>query len=540
MDMDSLLGHRLLHALANPAVWEKCDGGASAANGTLDCWLSLEPLAREEPVLADVAALGLGTLPCDWPMEQASHLAVDILFDHCLAVFGRHCREEATGPNQKASQLHRIRKIRSCRLEPDRLVFQVDLHWIRLLLQGALSIPPLQATSLSPPFLAALAQGYRKALRTGDRELSQETLLECLLHELQCSGKYPEWPWKELFALTLPSPSIGTSKLYPPQTAVTCPTLARPAFEGLLNAEASDPEFIQALLPADTKLPEFQRLLDDICEQHREERRKEKDAESKRRGGGRKRARSPKSLGHGPETPAEDLFQEEIPHHTLDDVILPPGTASQIADLTRAITHRSVVLEKWGLGKLFDYGQGLTALFEGPSGTGKTHCARALAGELSYRLVTVNLAQVENRYIGESEKNLQRIFDEADSETILFFDEADAFFTCRSDSDAPMTSHINRMVCVLLREMERFDGTLILATNRSVSLDSAFERRIAYRIHFPRPDVEQRSRIWQSMLAPDSLPVATELDMTELAEHYDLTGGQIKTVVLNAAFAAAE
>jgi len=199
-----------------------------------------------------------------------------------------------------------------------------------------------------------------------------------------------------------------------------------------------------------------------------------------------------------------------------------------------------MVLDSWGLGKNFDYGRGLTALFEGPSGTGKTHCARALAGELSHRLVTVNLGQVENRFVGESEKNLLRIFEQADPETILFFDEADAVFTRRMESNNPMATHVNRMVCVLLREMERFDGTLILATNRGLHLDSAFERRIAFRIHFPRPDAEQRRGIWRGMLGVDSLPVADNLDVDELAESYDLSGGQIKTAVLNAAFAAAE
>jgi SpoVK/Ycf46/Vps4 family AAA+-type ATPase len=233
-----------------------------------------------------------------------------------------------------------------------------------------------------------------------------------------------------------------------------------------------------------------------------------------------------------------ELLDIEEPTHTLADVVLPDDVSSQVASLAQAIRHRKLVMEDWGLGRRLDYGRGLTALFEGPSGTGKTHCTRALAGELGYRLVTVDLAQVENKYIGESEKNLLRIFRETGPETIVFFDEADAVFTRRMGSDSPMATHANRMVCVLLRELERFDGTVILATNRALCLDPAFERRIAFRIHFPRPDARQRREIWQGMLSVESLPVETSLDIEELARH-DLSGGQIKTALLNAAFAAA-
>jgi SpoVK/Ycf46/Vps4 family AAA+-type ATPase len=184
-------------------------------------------------------------------------------------------------------------------------------------------------------------------------------------------------------------------------------------------------------------------------------------------------------------------------------------------------------------------GRGVTCLFAGPSGVGKTLSAEVLAHELGVDLYTIDLSQVVDKYIGETEKNLERIFTEAEGVNgVLFFDEADALFGKRSDVQSAHDRHANVEVAYLLQRMERFDGVAVLATNLRGNLDEAFTRRIDVIVQFTEPDVDERLRLWQLHLPP-TLPVADDLDLPLLAKALDITGGVIRNVTLAAAYMAA-
>jgi SpoVK/Ycf46/Vps4 family AAA+-type ATPase len=176
----------------------------------------------------------------------------------------------------------------------------------------------------------------------------------------------------------------------------------------------------------------------------------------------------------------------------------------------------------------------MTLLFSGPPGVGKTACAEGLAAELGLSILVADYGQVENCFVGETEKNISRLFREAASHrALLFLDEADAVLANR---DRAFRNWEVRAVNVLLQQIERYEGVCILATNRLEDLDRALERRVSIKIRFERPDTEQRRRIWE-ILVPPSLPLADDVDLDSLAE-YDLSGGEIKNALLNAARAA--
>jgi SpoVK/Ycf46/Vps4 family AAA+-type ATPase len=178
-------------------------------------------------------------------------------------------------------------------------------------------------------------------------------------------------------------------------------------------------------------------------------------------------------------------------------------------------------------------------LFAGPSGVGKTLSAEVLASELGVDLYTIDLSQVVDKYIGETEKNLERIFTEAEGVNgVLFFDEADALFGKRSDVQSAHDRHANVEVAYLLQRMERFDGVAVLATNLRGNLDEAFTRRIDVILQFTEPDADERLRLWELHLPP-SLPVADDLDLQLLAKTLDVTGGVIRNITLAAAYLAA-
>jgi SpoVK/Ycf46/Vps4 family AAA+-type ATPase len=184
-------------------------------------------------------------------------------------------------------------------------------------------------------------------------------------------------------------------------------------------------------------------------------------------------------------------------------------------------------------------GHGVTCLFAGPSGVGKTLSAEVLAHELGVDLYTIDLSQVVDKYIGETEKNLERIFTEAEGVNgVLFFDEADALFGKRSDVQSAHDRHANVEVAYLLQRMERFDGVAVLATNLRGNLDEAFTRRIDVILQFTEPDVDERLQLWQLHLPP-KLPVADDLDLPLLAKALDITGGVIRNITLAAAYIAA-
>jgi SpoVK/Ycf46/Vps4 family AAA+-type ATPase len=178
-------------------------------------------------------------------------------------------------------------------------------------------------------------------------------------------------------------------------------------------------------------------------------------------------------------------------------------------------------------------------LFAGPSGTGKTLAAEVIASELGVDLYEVDLATVVDKYIGETEKHLDRIFDEAERVNgVLFFDEADALFGKRSDVRDAHDRYANVEVAFLLQRMERFDGVAVLASNLRANVDEAFLRRLDLVIEFPLPDADDRRRIWRLCLPP-TLPTSDDVDIDVLAERFDLTGGSIRNVALGAAHAAA-
>jgi SpoVK/Ycf46/Vps4 family AAA+-type ATPase len=197
------------------------------------------------------------------------------------------------------------------------------------------------------------------------------------------------------------------------------------------------------------------------------------------------------------------------------------------------------VLVDWGFNRRISLGKGLTALFAGPPGTGKTMAAEVIAGELGLDLFTIDLSSVVSKYIGETEKNLERIFTAAaEADAILFFDEADALFGKRSEVRDAHDRYANVEIAYLLQRMERYEGLAILATNLSRHLDEAFSRRLQFVVEFPFPGEAERERIWQRCFPPEA-PRSPAVDPVELARRFPLPGGNIKNIVLHAAYLAA-
>ena len=191
----------------------------------------------------------------------------------------------------------------------------------------------------------------------------------------------------------------------------------------------------------------------------------------------------------------------------------------------------------WGNARAWNEG-GLSALFAGAPGTGKTMCAEALAAELDLPLYRIDLSQVVDKYIGETEKNLKRLFDAADAaDLILFFDEADALFGKRTEVKDAHDRYANLEVSYLLERMERFKGLALLATNRKKDLDEAFLRRLRFVVEFPLPDAQERARIWRSVVPPQV--DASALDLDFLAQRFALSGGHIRAIVFHACLQAA-
>ncbi|MCB9727588.1 MAG: AAA family ATPase [Deltaproteobacteria bacterium] len=223
----------------------------------------------------------------------------------------------------------------------------------------------------------------------------------------------------------------------------------------------------------------------------------------------------------------------------LDDLILPEETKGQIREIIEAVAAQQIVFREWGFGKKFNKGRGLSALFDGDPGTGKTLAAEIIAAELGLGLYRVNVANVMSKYIGETEKNLSRVFGEARSaHAVLLFDEADSLFSKRVEVKQANDRFANMEVNTLLQLIERYDGLVMLTTNLKTSLDSALERRLSFKIAFPFPDAETRATIWRHLL-PESAPLGDDLDYDLLGDCYELSGGSIKNAVLRAAYRAA-
>jgi hypothetical protein len=234
----------------------------------------------------------------------------------------------------------------------------------------------------------------------------------------------------------------------------------------------------------------------------------------------------------------EDLAQRIEPVATWDDLVLPAGEKLLLREIGMHVGHRATVYEAWGFGARSSRGLGISALFAGASGTGKTMAAEVLANALRLDLYRIDLSSVVSKYIGETEKNLRRVFDAAeDGGAILFFDEADALFGKRSEVKDSHDRYANIEINYLLQRMEQYRGLAVLATNMKKAIDPGFLRRIRFVVNFPFPDTVQRAEIWQRIFPPQT---PTEgLDIDKLAR-LNIAGGNIRNIAMNAAFLAAD
>jgi hypothetical protein len=222
-----------------------------------------------------------------------------------------------------------------------------------------------------------------------------------------------------------------------------------------------------------------------------------------------------------------------------DDIVLPDDSIAQLREICGRVERRDQVIDGWGFRRTLGVGLGVSALFSGSSGTGKTMAAGVLANALQLDLHAIELASIVSKYIGETSKNLDKIFRAArDANAILFFDEADALFGKRSEVRDSHDRYANVEIAYLLQKMEAYDGVAILATNMRQNLDEAFARRLAFTIHFPFPGTEDRLKIWRRVW-PAEVPLGDDVDLRDLAERFRLSGGNIRNAALAAAFLAA-
>ncbi|MFO7997155.1 MAG: AAA family ATPase [Dehalococcoidia bacterium] len=228
------------------------------------------------------------------------------------------------------------------------------------------------------------------------------------------------------------------------------------------------------------------------------------------------------------------------PKYSWDDIILPKDQMEQLREICGYIEYYHTVYGDWGFDRKLSTGKGLNVLFAGPSGTGKTMAAEIMANELGLDLYKIDLSAIVSKYIGETEKNLDRIFREAQtSNAILFFDEADALFGKRSEVRDSHDRYANIETAYLLQKMDEYEGMVILATNLRKNMDEAFARRMHFAVEFPFPEETDRYRIWQNIF-PAEAPLTTGIDLPFLARQFKITGGNIKNIALGAAFLAAQ
>ena len=220
------------------------------------------------------------------------------------------------------------------------------------------------------------------------------------------------------------------------------------------------------------------------------------------------------------------------------DLVLPANETRQLREIVQYIQHHEGVYSDWGFGRKHTLGRGINILFSGASGTGKTMAAGIMAAELGLDLYKIDLSVIVSKYIGETEKNLARVFQEAESSNaILFFDEADALFGKRSEVKDSHDRYANIEVNFLLQKMEEHEGIVILATNLSKNLDDAFLRRLQFTVLFPFPERDERLEIWRRVF-PAEAPLAADVDLDFLARRLKIAGGNIKNIALGAAFLA--
>ncbi len=233
------------------------------------------------------------------------------------------------------------------------------------------------------------------------------------------------------------------------------------------------------------------------------------------------------------------LAQRITPKRNFNDLVVSEGLTQQLKEIIAAINYRNQILNA-GFQEKIGYGTGISALFYGESGTGKTMAAEVIAGHLGVDLIKVDLSSVVNKYIGETEKNISRIFDLAEADSgVLFFDEADALFGKRSETKDAQDRHANIEVSYLLQRLENYPGLVILATNNRSHLDSAFNRRFTFITHFTYPDEILRKQMWQAIW-PEKLYLSDELNFDHLSKQTDLTGANIRNIALLASILAVD
>lgn len=226
--------------------------------------------------------------------------------------------------------------------------------------------------------------------------------------------------------------------------------------------------------------------------------------------------------------------------YTFDDLILPESIIRELSEICSRVKNSDKVYDQWGFGEKLSYGKGLAVVFSGEPGTGKTMSAHAIANELKLEIYQIDLSSMVSKYIGETEKNLSSIFDEAKrSNAILFFDEAESLFGKRTEVSNSNDKHANNQTSFLLQKIEEYEGITILATNFKKSMDKAFIRRMNHIIEFHMPTKEYRKKIWSSIF-PERTPMSADIDFDYISEKFELTGGNIKNIALRSAFMAAE
>ncbi|HEX4422644.1 MAG TPA: ATP-binding protein, partial [Kofleriaceae bacterium] len=221
------------------------------------------------------------------------------------------------------------------------------------------------------------------------------------------------------------------------------------------------------------------------------------------------------------------------------EMVLPDDVIDTLRDMIAMVRERAQILERWGYQRHLGISRGVAGLFSGEPGTGKTMAASVVASELGLELVRIDLSAVVSKYVGETEKNLGKIFDEAqDAHAMLLFDEADSLFGKRTELKTAQDRFANLEVNYILQRMESFDGVSVLTTNAESAIDPALQRRLNFRIRFPEPEVDERARLWRQLLPPQA-GLDHGVDFTALAERFDMTGGYIKNAVVRAAVIAA-
>lgn len=235
----------------------------------------------------------------------------------------------------------------------------------------------------------------------------------------------------------------------------------------------------------------------------------------------------------------DDLSVKSRVTLTLDDLVLPDREMGMVKEVLTACRNRIFVMSKWGFGKRLVTGKGICMLFKGEPGTGKTLCAEILASEMGMQLYQVSIPKIVSKYVGETEKNLAKIFASARANhCMLLFDEADSLFAKRVNVENSIDRFSNMETNLLLQEIERFEGICILTTNLDKNLDDAFSRRILFKIEFPKPEAKHRAVIWRKLI-PKDCPTDKDIDFEVLGDSFELAGGNIKNAVVRAAYRAA-